>query len=318
MSVVKTDCTFKSTSKEDIDVYYAVWKDNKKKPIGVVQLTHGIAEHINRYDELASYLAKKGYIVCGQDHLGHGRTADINHILIVPDDAGKAMITDMHKLYEIMHKEYKNLPYYLYGHSMGSTMARVYIGKYGKELDGAIISGTGYAPGFTFLLNKPLALIGKLAGFDYKKEMEKADKLLIPEVNPNKRISLSDKLMNSWLSYDKKNIKAYVNDPLNGMNGNTLSFYCKAAAVLTGASKWGIYKKTPKKLPIFLISGKKDMIGLWSFGVRMVYKNFKKAGRNVKLKLYRGGKHEIHNELKIKEKVFADILKFLNKHNKLA
>ena len=73
MAIVKTRKTFPSTAGKDIEISYAIWKDDSKKPIGVIQLTHGWCEYGERYWEMAEFLASHGYVVCAQDHLGHGR-----------------------------------------------------------------------------------------------------------------------------------------------------------------------------------------------------------------------------------------------------
>lgn len=145
--VVCNEKFFESTSKEDILIRYLEWKDDTfQKPIGIVQLTHGWGEYIDRYAEMAGFLAENGYLVVGQDHMAHGYTAEVDFLGIYPEDAGVAMVEDMHKLYGIYHKEYPETPYFLYGHSMGSMLTRAYIQKYSKELAGAVICGTGWAP----------------------------------------------------------------------------------------------------------------------------------------------------------------------------
>ncbi|MBQ8063150.1 MAG: alpha/beta fold hydrolase, partial [Clostridia bacterium] len=145
MAVKKTRSSYPSSAGQGIDVSYAVWKDDTKKPIGVIQLTHGWGEYGERYDGLATFLAENGYVVVAQDHLGHGRTTGYKALGVYPRKAAKYMVEDMHLLYEILHKQYKKLPYMLYGHSMGSMMTRLYLPKWGDELTAAVVCGTIYS-----------------------------------------------------------------------------------------------------------------------------------------------------------------------------
>jgi len=317
MGIVKTESTYPSTSKEDINIYYTWWVDDQKKPIGVIQLTHGWGEYIDRYEDLAEYLAGHGYVVCGQDHLAHGLTAGLDYNGIYPGDANKAMIEDMHELYKIMHGKYKKLPYFLYGHSMGSMMTRAYIAKYGKDLSGAIVCGTRYMPWVASLLNLPINVIYGLFG-SYKRSMKKAAKKA--EKHPKstqwgtkKKANSIDMLMNGWLSFDQQNIVNYINDPYcaAGMDISMLKMY--EVTTRAGAPFWT--HRVPKDLPIFIISGQQDMAGEFGIGPELTYQQLKSSGRNVTKKLYHHAKHEIHNESAIKDEVYADILNFIDQNN---
>ena len=170
MAVTKTTGTYKSTCKAyDIDIFYAVWKDDSKNPIGVIQLTHGWAEYIERYDEMARYLANEGYIVCGQDHLGHGKTCGLANRGVYPPKAGKWMVEDMNTLRKLMQKQYPKLPYMLYGHSLGSLMTRTYISKYGKGLAACVICGTVPIPSYAFLLQLAGQIVHTLMTFHFQR-----------------------------------------------------------------------------------------------------------------------------------------------------
>jgi len=313
MAIIKKQASYPSTSKEDIAVNYYVWKDDSVEPIGVLQLTHGWLEYVDRYDEMARYLANAGYVVCGQDHLGHGETAGLPYLGIFPGDAGKAMIEDMHELYKIVHAEYPDLPYFLYGHSMGSMMAKVYISTYGKDLAGAIICGTGYAPGWSYLLNPWMHLLYVLFGKSYKRTIKKADKKgRTPKVVDT--ISDKDWMMNSWLSFDEANIDNYIRDPYCG-SATDLSCL-NAFQVNTSGGKWGWTRKVPKDLPVFIISGMQDPVGLFGIAPELTLQFLRFTGhKNTKSKLYSHAKHEIHNESGKKDEVFSDILNFLDRNN---
>ena len=114
----------------------------------IVQLSHGMVEFIDRYKPLAEYLAARGILVTGNDHLGHGgsiRTrADYGYF--AEPDGNRAVLDDLQTMTVLTKKLYPGVPYFLLGHSMGSFYARQYLCEWGSELDGAIILGTGFQP----------------------------------------------------------------------------------------------------------------------------------------------------------------------------
>ena len=113
------------------------------KPNGIVQLIHGFGEHSRRYIHMISAFLDAGYIVAADDHVGHGKTAMVNNVWGDWEDKGcHTMMEDEHTLKEIVCEKYPNLPYFLFGHSMGSFITRDFIAKYGNELNGATICGT--------------------------------------------------------------------------------------------------------------------------------------------------------------------------------
>ena len=113
------------------------------KPNGIVQLIHGFGEHSRRYIHMISAFLDAGYIVAADDHVGHGKTAMVNNVWGDWGDKGcHTMMEDEHTLKKIVCEKYPNLPYFLFGHSMGSFITRDFIAKYGNELNGATICGT--------------------------------------------------------------------------------------------------------------------------------------------------------------------------------
>ena len=318
MAVTKKRMSYPSTVGQDIDGSYAVWKDDAKKPFGVIQLTHGWAEYGERYEELATFLAENGYVVAAQDHLGHGRTAGLTRIGLYPKGAAKYMVEDMHELYEIMHKQYKKLPYMLYGHSLGSMMVRCYLQKWGDELDSAVICGTGHFPfmGCFFVINPILRTAASLLSPSFEKEGKKLDKKNAEKTDEfgTREPTASEGLINSWLSYDKQNIKNYINDPYIGVSPSATIFYMAPILAIAGKAGWA--RRIPKDLPMFVISGDRDIVGVFNgYGPKLATKKLKAKKRNVTLKIYEHAKHEIHNEGAIKDEVFADLLDFFNRSN---
>ena len=113
------------------------------EPKGIVQLIHGFGEHSRRYFHLIVRLMEAGYIVAADDHVGHGKTALENNTWGDWGNQGfHTIMEDEHQLKALVSELYPNLPYFLYGHSMGSMIARDFMTKYGEELTGATICGT--------------------------------------------------------------------------------------------------------------------------------------------------------------------------------
>ena len=130
------------------------------KPRAVVQIAHGIAEHIDRYRPFMEFLADNGFVVAGNDHLGHGKSIRVpeEQGFFAEKDGWWRVVDDMDKLHDIMSNEYPELPYVLFGHSMGSFLTRTYLIKHPDKYDGVILSGTGhqsqsnFVRGFSILL----------------------------------------------------------------------------------------------------------------------------------------------------------------------
>ena len=111
----------------------------------VVQIMHGIAEHISRYDDFMAFLASNGFVAVGTDHLGHGQSIEKPEQMgfFAEKNGWDYILKDEEILRLAMKQTYPNVPFVLFGHSMGSFMARTHIIRYPGGFDAAIISGTG-------------------------------------------------------------------------------------------------------------------------------------------------------------------------------
>lgn len=298
MAIIVKDAYFNSSTGVDM-IHCVIWEDDSVEKVGVFQIAHGVAEHIMRYDDFARFLASHGFVVCGNDHLGHGLSAKTVEDLgyFADTDGDVRLVDDMHILHNIMHKRYPDLPYYLFGHSMGSFCARVYAADFGEELAGVIFCGTGELPSAAILGEEPMKLIAE-------------------KVNPKMKIptlSLMGKLTagkdgdpNDWLSYNKENVEKYKADPLCGFS-LTLAGNRDMISLMNTACRPDWASKVPVGLPILLISGAKDPVGFNGKGVINVCDNLEVAGHKPEVILYPGMKHEILNEDE-HEKVYYDIL----------
>ncbi|MBQ9887555.1 MAG: lysophospholipase [Lachnospiraceae bacterium] len=277
---------------------------------GIVQLVHGMCEHIERYDDFACFLASKGFFVTGHDHAGHGQSVNSENDLgyFAEADARKCLVDDVHKLTELTKKLYPNKPYILCGHSMGSFIVSNYIETYGYELDAAILIGTGYNPTLKCIAGGAInSLIAKSRGEHHKSGF--MQKLLMGSYNKrikDKRTELD------WLCTDEGTVDKYIEDPLCGF-----TFTTNANRALVGFARFENkhFSGIPKNLPILLTAGEEDPVGAYGAGVRKIYDLLKKNGiTDVTIKLYKNMRHEILNE-NGKEQVYSDIYDWI--YNKI-
>lgn len=306
MSYTTNEYTFKSASGLcDIFVQSAVPTDfaNVK---GVVQISHGMAEHSDRYARFAMELCKNGYAVFINDHLGHGKSvASKDDLGYFGENGMDSLVDDLKQVTDIAKKEYPNVPYILFGHSMGSFLARRYTEKYGDGLDGAIFCGTSGT--------NPAAGIGIAVAKYFEKS--KGDHIRSDFINNmafgpyNKKTEKKTEF--DWLSRDEKEVDKYINDDLCGFcftaNGFETLF-----TVLKTVSRKDWYKNVRTDLPILLIAGDNDPVGDYGKGVTQVFDDLKKSGHNAMIKLYNGARHEILNETN-RDEVTQDLIGWLNK-----
>lgn len=304
MSIIKKDAYFLSSTGFN-KIHCCIWQSDETEPKGVFQIAHGVSEHIERYDEFARILAEDGYIVCGNDHLGHGKSVESLDDLgfFAEEDGDVRMVDDMHILYNIMHKRYPELPYYLFGHSMGSFCARVYAASFASELSGLILCGTGELPSAAVVLEEPIRLLCKKLGARASVPNSIADKLT--------NLGIKDPKTNKdWLSVNEENVARYIADPLCGAElklGGVRDLLSLANSACT--DDWAYM--LPPTLPILLVSGAKDPIGFNGKGVINVCDNLEDAGHEPKVILYPGLRHEILNEDE-RYSVYRDIIQWLD------
>lgn len=276
--------------------------------LGIVQLCHGVGEHISRYDDLAQFLAKHGYVVAGNDHLGHGKSiSDPSELGYVGEtDGWDMMVADIRKLYERLRESYVDKPHFILGHSMGSFLTRTYIIRYHDGPDGVILSGTGHQP--KLLLYAAVALakysVNKKGGNFHSSFINK-----MAFSGYNKRIADSSSEYD-WLCSDKAVVSAYDEDPLCGVVPTSGLFYALFCG-LKEITSMNNMVRVNKDLPIYLFSGYDDPVGNYGKGVQKTYDNYIKAGvKNVALKLYENARHECLNEF-CKDEVYSNIFTWI-------
>lgn len=302
------DFYFKSsTGKNNIHVHRCV-PDGEVR--GVVQIMHGIAEYIERYDDFMAFLASNGLVAVGTDHLGHGKTIEKPEQkgFFADKDGWDYVIKDEEILRRAMAKEYPDTVQIVFGHSMGSFMARTHLIRYPGGFDAAIISGTG---------NQGAALVGGgLAVGNIVTAFKGAhhysnfiNNLAFGSYNKAYDPQRTDY---DWLTRDNDVVDKYIADPLCGFIP-TCSLFRDMMTGVKFITNVDNLPKMVKDIPVYFMSGDKDPVGDYGKGVMLAYENFKKAGmKDVSIKLYKDGRHEMLNELNRAE-VYADVLNWINK-----
>ncbi len=296
-------------SRDNIHKIYAVkWiPDNEIKC--VVQIIHGKAEHIERYDDFARYLAQNGFLVIGNDHLGHGKSVKNKeeYGYFCEKDAVTVLVRDVHRLKKIVQQENPGIPFYILGHSMGSFILRNYLFRYGKGIDGAIICGTASFTKAKILSGKALLhFIGIFKGMNFHSKF--FDKIV--DSSNNARI-VNARTPFDWLCTDEEIVNQYSNDDACGFVF-TINGFLTLLQSVDNLNKKKYLALMPKSLPILFVAGTDDPIGNYTEGVKQAYRQFEKTGMtNLSLKFYDGFRHEILNE-KDKLTVYQDIYDFIN------
>ena len=298
---------FKSFNERD-EVYGWIYVP-AAEPKGIIQVIHGFGEHSRRYLHMIVKFLDAGYIVAADDHVGHGKTALENDTWGDWGDKGvHTMMEDEHTLKELVCEKYPNLPYFLFGHSMGSFITRDYIAKYGEELAGATICGTtGVFRGSA----EAEAALAKLVaeGKGQESDPELVGSLLGWMCERCGDISIG----NEWICADPYVQHDHAADPFDAFtkptNNQSLLYFTQMMEVIRG-TEWA--EKVPTALPIYNIAGDQDPVGEYGQGVCEVSNWLVQTGHNVKTKLYSGYRHEIHNYADIKAEVEAGIIKFMD------
>ena len=278
-----------------------------ENPIGVIQIVHGITEHIDRYEEFANYMVNQGYIVIGNDHLGHGKSiiTDKPKMFIGELGSWNYLVKDINTLYEIITEEFK-LPIYLIGFSLGSFVSRHYLIDYNPIYKKAILVGTGIQPNIVLNILK-LIVKGEVKKIGVENTSKFIRELSFGTYNKQIKEAKTDY---DWLTSSEEEINKYINDPLVGKD-TTGSLFYELLDGMVYTSKLSNIKKL-KELPILLLSGLDDPVGSKGNGVKKLENIYKKNNIDVSLKLYEGKRHDLFHETN-KLEVFNDILTYIKK-----
>lgn len=286
-------------------IHYCRWIP-EGEPRAIVQIVHGIAEHVERYDEYANYLTGHGFLVVAEDHMGHGGSVNGGGIQGYFHGGWFAAVEDTYQLLQDMKAEYPDIPYILFGHSMGSFMARTILGKYPDSgIQAAVISGTCWQPAFAMP-----AIV---------KVMEAACKK-IGETNPSGKLQQMifgsynarvehPRTPQDWVSRDKRIVD---NHPMNNGFQPKAGLLRDMMAGIAYVERKEVLSSMWKNLPVLFVAGGDDPVGGYGKGVHQAAEAFRKAGmKDVSLRIYPMCRHEILNEIN-REEIYENIQQWIN------
>lgn len=284
-----------------------VYAPNDCEPVALLQLTHGMCEYIGRYKWFMEALCAKGFVVFGHDHIGHGESSEPeNYGFFGEKDGWRHLVEDVHRMNVLVHKRYPSLPLFLFGHSMGSFVARLYLSEYSNETDGVILCGScgpnplakaGIAAASAVsLLKGPMwrcPVLEKMAFGTYNEKYQ------------------PQRTTHDWLTRDEDIVDRYLEDPKCMFRFTACGFRDLFTMVSRCNSKqW--FRSLPKTMPVLLISGDMDPVGDYGKGIVRVQEELMKAGMvDVGMILYPQARHELLNELN-REEVLQDIHNWLS------
>lgn len=307
MKAIKNEFTFKSVSGL-ADIHAASFVPEDKDSVkAVLQIAHGMAEHLERYEAFADALCENGIAVYINDHIGHGQSVSSKEELgyFGEKDGWKNFVEDCRELMLIAKKEFPGKPYIFFGHSMGSFVARSFSAKYASELDGAVFCGTSGPNPAAGIAVSLAGLIAKIKGTHYRSKF--IDKLAFGAYNSH----FEKRTPFDWLSRDNWQVDKYIADELCGFLFTAYG-YRDLFSLLSSVSAKEWFENYPKQLPVLILSGAEDPVGEYSKGVQKVYDSLKAAGKdNVTLHLYKNGRHEILNEEALFDTVCVDLVSWI-------
>ncbi len=299
---------FNFSAKDGKSIFAKKWFSDDE-PKAIVQIAHGMAEHIDRYHEFASFLVSHGIYVYGNDHRGHGHTEtrDSDRGYFADENGYETIVEDMKTLTDLIRQDYPTTPIFLLGHSMGSFLSRRYIQLYGDLVAGVIFSATGGHPGFLGKVGHLLA-VREARKLGRRTPSSKMNALTFGSYN---KAFKPNRTEFDWLSRDEKEVDKYISDPLAGgvFSAGFFEDFLKALNSLYDEDD-----NIPKQLPVCFLSGDKDPVGKNTKGVLQSYNQLKTVGlKDVNYKFYPEARHEILNETN-KQEVYDDILNWINNH----
>lgn len=305
--MVKREFTFPSADGKTT-IHAVEWLP-EGAPRAVVQISHGVAEYILRYEPFAQYLTDRGFAVVGHDHLGHGQSVaeGAARLYFGPKGSWNWVVDDIEQRRRLAHAQFPELSYFLLGHSMGSFLARTYLIRYPGTVDGAVIMGTGHMNPALVAGGRALAAVEcRRVGEDHFSAL--ADKVAFGAYN---KPFAPNRTKQDWLSLDPNNVDAYIADPNCGGTA-TVGLFREMLDGIRFITAGKNIRKMNHHTPILFISGAEDPVGDRGKGVERAAAAFCKAGmEDVTVKLYPELRHEILKEA-CRDAVSGDIAAWLD------
>lgn len=295
--------TIKAQDGHEIQTF--IWPNKNAK--AWVHIFHGMAEHAKRYDTFAKALVAEGYSVLAHNHRGHGTSKTTVLGQFAKQDGWQKVLTDLEIVREAICTEETTLPYYIFGHSMGSFIAQSYLVGNAREIDGVILSASNFQKVFMSHAGKQVANIEAMR-LGSNKPSKLLQFLSFGSFNNHFKPTRTEY---DWLSRDTKEVDKYVTDSLCGF-ACSISLWQDFLTALTQLFQPDSLKKIQTDLPIMIIGGDKDPVGLMGKGLTKLAQSYRQTGQEkVTFKLYTDARHELLNETNHIE-VTADILSWLN------
>lgn len=301
------------TSLDNHKIFVRRWTSAATSPAprAVVHILHGMAEHCTRYEPIAERLVEQGYVVFGHDHRGHGYSVPQGGLLghYADQNGWQLVIADALKVNETIRRQYPDTPVVVLGHSMGSFITQGYLMQHGRTVNAVILSGSTANSPMSVRSGRMLAHLEKLRSGP-KGRSSLID--LATFTNYNRQITRNPRTDCDWLSRDECEVDKYVNDPLCGFLC-TNQLWLDLTGGMDFISRAPNIRKIPGDLPFYLIAGERDPLSFDSnkHGVEKLANLLRDGGvKDVSVKLYEGGRHEILNEVN-RHQVVDDVLAWL-------
>ena len=278
------------TAHDGKNISLKVW-DEVSEPRGVVQLIHGMAEHISRYDDFACFLNSHGFIVAGDDHRAHGDTDPDALGLAGEGDLFENTVADEKGITALLKARY-DLPLVVLGHSYGSFLTQRYLTLGTDDIAGCILMGSAAMEGLVVNLGRMVAS-GKM-----KKAKDAPGKFFAGQtfVKYDKKLQEGT---NAWLCRDKEQVEIFNADPQCGFLCSNGFYYYFFGGMQAIAKDKGEHIR--KDLPLLIISGNADGVGGYGKLVKKLYNRYVKFGLHPELQLIEGARHELVNETNKRE-----------------
>lgn len=278
-------------------------------PVAVVQLVHGMVEHIGRYDAFARQLAACGCAVAGHDHLGHGRSvaSPDDWGILAPGLGADHLVEDVQRVRLMLDERFAGLPHVVFGHSMGSFVTRAFLGRHGAGLRAAMVFGTGWQPPAALAFGRAVTrVLAAVRGWGFRSRL--VDGLAVGAYA--RRFAAEEGGDVAWISRDASAQRAYLDDPQTGFVFS-LGAYHELFRLVSMAQDRPLVARMPHDLPVLLASGADDPVGGMGAAVPHVAALMRSCGvADVEERLYPGARHELVNETN-RDEVVADVLSWL-------
>jgi alpha-beta hydrolase superfamily lysophospholipase len=300
--------SFKGRDHVQIAAYSWLPTTNQKSWKGVIQISHGMAEHALRYGRFAKALNDAGYVVYAHDHRGHGKTIaqTDDQGFFAEKDGWNLVVDDTFILNQKIKTNHPTLPIILFAHSMGTFISQQYVAKHGETLAGLILSASIDNAGFLRNIGLIIAKIERLR-IGARGQSNLLNTMSFGDFNKPFKPNRTEF---DWLSRDDSAVDKYINDPLCGFIVTTQLWIDLLQGLGTMALP-STRKSVPSTLPILLITGEDDPVTQKGKTVDELKLAYEKAGiKNVSAKKYTGGRHESLNETN-RDEVTTDIIAWL-------